>query len=102
MCDEKELKKRFRELRNILSRRALNSFVQAVSDRMGETAQEAMDNTLSGWKDLDIDNLPDRFFTRDDIEIERKIETQYYLIVKGDLRVNIIKGLLEGIKYRYR
>jgi hypothetical protein len=39
----------------------------------GVTAQEAMDNmdnALGGWNTLDIDDLPSKFFTRDDIEIE--------------------------------
>ena len=61
------------------------------------------------WINLDIDNLPNRFFTRDDIEIEQfnritelKTEWREYL---GEInaRYEIIAFLNTGkYKYRYR
>ena len=57
------------------------------------------------WIDLCIDNLPDRFFTRDDIEIESMDYTLEYSKsshTKPDLRHNIIYGLQNEVEYRYR
>lgn len=78
MMNEKELKKRFFELRNILTKRALDKLAEALSKQMGVSVEEIENNSCeeilrdsnNNWIDLNIDNLPERFFTRDDIEIE--------------------------------
>lgn len=120
MCDEKELKKRFIELKNILSKKAFNSFAEAINDRMGVTAQEVMDKTVySGkgdgwvnseafkdpkeWKDLHIDNLPERFFTRDDIEFQFQFKCDGTWGTPNLTHLKIIEKILnDGDKYRYR
>ena len=62
---------------------------------------------IGKWTDLDVDNLPERFFTRDDIEIQVKkyssgcFETTDYQ-AKQD-RYLIIDAITDvGGKYRYR
>jgi hypothetical protein len=70
-----------------------------------EARKKDMENK---WIDLDIDNLPERFFTRDDIEIELendKGEPTYWLLVKYKVleRHNVIKNSVRfNCKYRYR
>ena len=60
------------------------------------------------WKDLDIDNLPDKFFTREDLIIERfsteedEAYTDQWRLALGD-SLEIITCLLDGtLKYRYK
>jgi len=54
-----------------------------------------------GWEYLDS-STPISVLLNKDIEIQRKINTVYHPIIKGDPREKIIIGLLEGVKYRYR
>ena len=60
------------------------------------------------WQDLDIDNLPDRFFTRDDIEIEwlrLKHDNAVYDIweIANEARHIMIGNIQKySTKYRYR
>jgi hypothetical protein len=77
--------------------------------------REMKDNVIISWKPLDIDSLPDRFFTRDDIEIEQyvmvcvdpgycgKIQEWVNCSNEKILRPHIITLLQErNVKYRYR
>ena len=61
---------------------------------------------LDQWVDLDIDNLPDRFFTREDIEIEWFDDSGNTLLWKSctdEKRYESIEYIQdENIKYRYR
>jgi hypothetical protein len=53
------------------------------------------------WIDLDIDNLPSRFFTRDDIEIEW-LHSDKWCIANESRSIMISNVLNYKIKYRYR
>lgn len=58
------------------------------------------------WIELDIDNLPERFFTRDDIEIETdcRCTTWEPTFYNKENRCEIIRTYIkcDDIKYRYR
>ena len=61
------------------------------------------ESNMNEWKDLDIDNLPDRFFTRDDIEIDHNDKDIEWLVVEGKNNRHLIVGnIVKGYKYRYR
>ena len=59
----------------------------------------------SQWLDLDIDNLPEKFFTREDIEIERYFVHQNSwnkFEVDAKVKLVVIGNMLRGSEYRYR
>ena len=64
-------------------------------------------NINKEWINLDIDNLPERFFTRDDIEIDGQHPLTSIWISLENYSEDARKGVLNlsklwGIKYRYR
>ena len=66
-----------------------------------ELAEDEKQINESDWNYIDS-NTPISVLLNRDIEIQRKINTVYHPIIKGDPREKIIIGLLEGVKYRYR
>ena len=85
--------------------KSLNRILEEMErmDKLIEDTEKKIDDKQ--WIDLCIDNLPDRFFTRDDIEIA--YGTVYGFALEKDYtdtkeRPQIIEGIQEGIKYKYR
>ena len=112
------------KLKDVFSERYLEKFADAINKEylktdIGVTTQEVKDtmneplmnhgiliSDTNNWIDLDVDNLPERFFTRDDIELECLVNerTKYYteVLFKKSERYFIIKESVSGAKYRYR
>ena len=95
----------------------LNSLeVKNDSDKLHKKRSKALrdhgtlltkDKDGSEWINLDIDNLPERFFTRDDIEIDGQHPLTSIWISLENYSEDARKGVLNlsklwGIKYRYR
>lgn len=58
---------------------------------------------LEGWTTLNIDDLPERFFTRDDIEIRRKQESGWELqYVNIPSRAYAVINIDNGMEHQYR
>ena len=88
---------------NYIGIQNLYGMIEDLTIKLESNLKEAV--VLDQWIDLDIDNLPDRFFTRDDIKIEFQDKlTNWCWCVFGALRSNIIASILvkEDCKYRYR
>jgi hypothetical protein len=74
---------------------------KAVRDLAGRINKK---NNGKQWIDLDIDNLPSRFFTRDDIEITNKDSNSSFNKLRSEIkeRTSVIINMNYGVKYRYR
>ena len=64
---------------------------------------QKQDKMYINWIDLDIDNLPDRFLTRDDIEMECQQEGSWAWYPTDTCnKAYAVRNINDGYKYRYR